>query len=169
MTTSPETTPDPAETRWLSPEEQRVWRSFLRMQKELDAQLSRQMQTESELSMADFSVLVVLTDVPEGQARVLELARELQWEKSRLSHHLTRMVKRDLIARAECESDGRGSYVVITDAGRQAIRSAAPRHVELVRKLFFDPLGPEQLAHLGEISGRILGAMEGCPDALSDS
>ncbi|MEZ0067400.1 DNA-binding MarR family transcriptional regulator [Streptacidiphilus sp. MAP12-20] len=168
MTTSPEAS-TPTEPRWLSPEEQRIWRTFLRMQKELDAQLSRQMQTESDLSIADFSVLVALTDVPEGQARVLELARELQWEKSRLSHHLSRMVKRGLIARAECESDGRGSFVVITDAGRQAIQAAAPRHVELVRKLFFDPLSPAQLGRLDEIAVRILEAMEGCPDALSDS
>jgi DNA-binding MarR family transcriptional regulator len=169
MTTTPRPDTDPAATRWLSPAEQHLWRTFLRMRQQLDAQLARQLQAESEISIADFSVLVVLTDVPEGRVRVLELARGLQWEKSRLSHHLARMVKRGLIERAECDEDGRGSFVVITDAGRRAIEAAAPRHVELVRTLFFDPLTDEQVTQLTQISERILGAMEGCPEALSDS
>ncbi|SEM31071.1 MarR family winged helix-turn-helix transcriptional regulator [Streptacidiphilus jiangxiensis] len=163
------TTPPQTEPRWLTPEEQHLWRTFMRMRQELDAQLARQIQAESDLSIADFSVLVVLTDVPDGRVRVLELARNLQWEKSRLSHHLARMVKRGLISRAECSEDGRGSFVLITDAGREAIEAAAPRHVELVRKLFFDPLSGEQLTQLTEISERILGAMQGCPALDPDS
>ncbi|MEY9876730.1 DNA-binding MarR family transcriptional regulator [Streptacidiphilus sp. MAP12-33] len=166
MTTSPHTQTSPAdgaEPRWLNPEEQHLWRTFLRMRQELDAQLARQIQAESDISLADFSVLVVLTDVPEGRVRVLELARGLQWEKSRLSHHLARMVKRGLIDRAECSEDGRGSFVLITDAGRRSIEAAAPRHVELVRTLFFDPLTSEQVTQLTAISERILGAMQGCP------
>ncbi|MEY9847950.1 MarR family winged helix-turn-helix transcriptional regulator [Streptacidiphilus sp. MAP5-3] len=168
-TATPVPAPTPAEPRWLSPDEQRLWRTFLQMQKELEAQLSRQMQSDSELSMADFSVLVQLTDAPAGQARVLELARDLRWEKSRLSHHLTRMVKRGLIERAECESDGRGSFVVITESGRHAIEDAAPRHVETVRKLFFDPLSEGQLIQLGEVATRILAAMQGCPESVPDN
>ncbi|MBF9071693.1 MarR family winged helix-turn-helix transcriptional regulator [Streptacidiphilus fuscans] len=183
MTTTPTPPPPPAdatpipsasippassEPRWLSPDEQHLWRTFLQMQKELEAQLSRQMLNDSELSMADFSVLVQLTDTPEGQARVLELARGLRWEKSRLSHHLTRMVKRGLIDRAECASDGRGSFVVITDSGRRAIEDAAPKHVETVRKLFFDPLSEGQLAQLGQVAERILAAMQGCPESDPD-
>src|SRR5579859_4433324 len=172
-TSRPSPTPtasvDPTAPRWLTPAEQHLWRTFMRMRQQLDAQLARQIQAESDISIADFSVLVVLTDVPEGRVRVLELARSLQWEKSRLSHHLARMVKRGLIERAECTEDGRGSFVVITDAGRRAIEAAAPRHVELVRTLFFDPLSEEQVTQLTQISERILGAMEGCPEALSES
>jgi DNA-binding MarR family transcriptional regulator len=169
MTTTPDTPTTSAEPPWLSTEEQHLWRTFLRMRQVLDAQLSRQIQAESDLSMADFSVLVVLTDVPEGRVRVLELARNLQWEKSRLSHHLARMVKRGLIDRAECTDDGRGSFVLITDAGRRAIEAAAPRHVELVRTLFFDPLSEEQVAQLTQISERILGVLEGCPEAVPEN
>ncbi|MFC5909981.1 MarR family winged helix-turn-helix transcriptional regulator [Streptacidiphilus monticola] len=168
MNSSPHTAATAAEPRWLDADEQHAWRSFLRMHTQLTAQLGRAMQQESELSMADFAVLVELTDVTEGRLRVLELARELQWEKSRLSHHLGRMEKRGLVAREECASDKRGSWVVITAEGRRAIEAAAPRHVELVRTLVFDRLSAPQVAALAEVSDRILAGLEGCPKAEED-
>lgn len=159
----------PGEPRWLDAGEQRVWRSFLRMRGQLDAQLARAMQAESELSMADFSVLVELTDIPDGRLRVLELAKDLQWEKSRVSHHLARMEKRGLISREGCASDKRGSFVVITASGRAAIEAAAPRHVETVRRLFFDRLSAEQVAALGEVSELVLQALAGCPQETNET
>src|SRR5438067_1074725 len=120
--------------RWLTPEEQHAWRSFLRLQDRLRAQLSRLLQSESHVSAADFGVLVELMDTPDGRRRILDLARALEGEKSRMSHHIARMVKRGLVVRDECPEDGRGAFVVITDAGREMIEAAAPRHVEAVRE-----------------------------------
>jgi len=134
----------------------------------LDAHLARHLQGHSELSLSDFAVLVALTDGPEGRRRVLELGRTLQWEKSRLSHHLTRMQKRGLIRREECASDGRGAFAVVTDAGRSAIEAAAPAHVAEVRRCVFDALTPAQVAVLDEIASRVLERLdpdEGCPGA----
>jgi len=155
-----------AESPWLSESEQRAWRGLLRMYGQLDAHLARHLQGHSELSLADFAVLVALTDVPEGRRRVLELGRGLQWEKSRLSHHLTRMQKRGLIRREECPSDGRGAFAVVTDAGRSAIEAAAPAHVAEVRRCVFDALTPAQVTVLDEIAARVLERLdpdEGCP------
>ena len=45
--------------------------------------------------------------------RVLELARALGWEKSRLSHQLTRMQQRGLVERSNCSEDRRGAFVVV--------------------------------------------------------
>src|SRR6478752_6491920 len=101
--------------RWLTPEEQRAWRSFVRLQERLGGRLSRLLQTESNVSVADFAVLVNLTDVPDGRQRFLYLARALEWEKSRMSHHIARMAKRGLVVRDECAEDGRGAFVVITE------------------------------------------------------
>jgi DNA-binding MarR family transcriptional regulator len=125
------------------------------MQGELNAHLSRQMSVDSEISMADFAVLVQLTDTVDGRVRVLELARLLNWEKSRISHHVARMEKRGLVRRENCGSDGRGSFVVLTEQGRSAIEEAAPSHAETVRALVFDQLSDAEVEALREISEKI--------------
>jgi DNA-binding MarR family transcriptional regulator len=152
-------------TQWLDDDEQRAWRAFMRMQGQLTAQLNRQLQTDSGLSLADYEVLVQLTDAPDGRRRPFELQRELQWEQSRLSHHLTRMQRRDLIAREECNEDGRGAFVVLTDAGRQAITAAAPSHVDTVRRLFFDGLTRDQVTTLQQVSKQVLDQLDAAVDA----
>ena len=152
-----------AEPRWLDDEEQRAWRSYLRMAGKLSAHLNRQLQAESDLSLADFDVLVHLTDVPERRLRVIELARELEWEKSRLSHHVGRMERRGLVRREECEDDGRGSYIVLTPAGLAAIEGAAPGHVEAVRRVLFDGLTRDQVEALGAVADRVLARLDAVP------
>ncbi|MFG2941373.1 MarR family winged helix-turn-helix transcriptional regulator [Streptomyces sp. NPDC048282] len=146
--------------RWLTAEEQHVWRSFVRMHERLMGRLSRLLQTESNVSPADFAVLVELTDVPDGRRRFLDLARALEWEKSRMSHHIARMVKRGLVMRDECPEDGRGAFVVITDEGRAMIEAAAPRHVEAVRELFLDNVTPSELRLLARISERVVEKLD---------
>ena len=147
-------------SRWLTDAEQHAWRSFVRLQAKLVGRLSREVQAESGLSSADYGVLVELTEVPEGRLRVLELARAVEWEKSRMSHHLNRMAKRGLIVREDCPTDARVAFVSVTPAGRDALATAAPRHVEAVRRLFIDPLSPAELAMLAQISNRILDQLE---------
>jgi DNA-binding MarR family transcriptional regulator len=149
--------------RWLSEREQVAWRSYLRMAGRLSAHLNRQLQSDSDLSLADFDVLVQLTDVPERRLRVVELARELEWEKSRLSHHVARMERRGLVRREECEDDGRGSYIVLTPAGLSAIEGAAPGHVEAVRSVVFDALTPEQVDALGAVADQVLARLDAVP------
>jgi DNA-binding MarR family transcriptional regulator len=147
-------------TRWLDHDEQHAWRGYLRMHGKLSARLNRQLQADSGLSLADFDVLVHLTDAPEARVRVTELARSLQWEKSRLSHHVGRMEKRGLVAREECLDDGRGAFVALTAAGRAALEGAAPPHVDTVRRLVFDTLTAEQVQVLAELSDRVLARLD---------
>lgn len=145
---------------WLTDGQQRVWRRWLRINAELPAALHRQLQADSELSLPDFDVLVQLTDTPEGRVRVLDLARALRWERSRLSHHIKRMASRGLVRREECLDDGRGAYVVLTSAGRAAIEQAAPAHVRTVRALVFDALSDEELASLAAVVDKVLARLE---------
>lgn len=142
--------------QWLTSEEQRDWRAFMRLHQKLTSRLGADLQAESGLSGADFQVLVALTDVPEGRVRFQELAREIEWEQSRLSHQIRRMIKRDLVAREECAEDGRGAFVVITAHGREVIEAAAPSHVAAVRRLFLDHITADELRTLGRISERIV-------------
>ncbi|WP_371572464.1 MarR family winged helix-turn-helix transcriptional regulator [Streptomyces sp. NBC_01314] len=146
--------------RWLTESEQHAWRSFVRLQEKLLGRLAREVQAECGLSQADYGVLVRLTEVPEGRQRLLELAKAVEWEKSRMSHHINRMTKRGLVAREEYADDARVAFVVVTPAGREALAAAAPRHVERVRRLFIDPLSPAELAMFAQISNLILEGLE---------
>jgi DNA-binding MarR family transcriptional regulator len=148
------------ETIWLSADEQHAWRSFIRLHQKLSATLVRDLQAHSKLSGADFEILVALTDVPDGRQRFQELAKTIEWEQSRLSHQIARMIKRGLVARVECAEDGRGAFVAITQAGRETIEAAAPHHVATVRRLVLDALTPEEFATLGRLSACILDHMD---------
>jgi len=146
----------------------RAWRQFITMQAQLRARLARQLQRDSGLSEADYEVLVQLSEAPCARQRVFELGRATQWEKSRLSHHLTRMEQRGLVARETCPSDSRGAFVVLTDAGRKAIEQAAPQHVEHVREWFVDVLAPEQLDTLADLSDAVLQRLAEDGDSACD-
>src|SRR4051794_958070 len=115
--------------RWLTDKQQRVWRSWLATTAQLPAALHRELQADAGLSLPDFDVLVQLTEAADGRVRITDLARALMWERSRVSHHLTRMERRGLVRREECHDDRRGAFVVLTSEGRAAIDGAAPAHV----------------------------------------
>ena len=146
-------------TEWLRDDEQAAWRGLVQMTSRLNAALNRQLQGTSGLSLSDYDVLVPLSEAPNGQLRVYEIAGLLAWEQSRLSHHLTRMQHRGLITRQDCPTDRRGAFITLTDAGRAAITTAAPGHVAAVRRLVFDGLPPEDVAALHRISQHVLGRL----------
>ncbi len=150
----------PAPVRWLDEREQRAWRSLQVMQARLNAALGSELAADSDLSLADYMVLVVLTERPQGAARLFELAVALGWERSRVSHQIARMAARGLVRKERCLSDRRGSVVVVTDAGRRAIESAAPGHVRTVRRLFVDPLSEGQLDAIADVARRVVDAVE---------
>ncbi|MFC4059128.1 MarR family winged helix-turn-helix transcriptional regulator [Planomonospora corallina] len=149
---------------WLDDDQQRAWRAYLRMQARLSAALNRRLQTSSGLSLADYDVLVHLTDAPDGRLRPYELQHALEWEQSRLSHHLSRMQRRGLVERRECADDGRGAFIVLTETGREAIATAAPGHVEAVRELFIDALGPDQVGALHHLATQVLVRIDAAAD-----
>ncbi len=144
------------DVRWLDATQQRAWRGFLDVHARLAAHLNRDLQRTSGLTLSDYDILVHLTDVPDGRLRAFELGDALQWDKSRVSKQVARLAARDLVAREECEADRRGAYVVLTPTGRRAIEAAAPAHVELVRRLVFDPLTPAQVRTWAAIGAAIM-------------
>ncbi|MEZ5382508.1 MAG: MarR family winged helix-turn-helix transcriptional regulator [Microthrixaceae bacterium] len=141
---------------WLTEREQRAWRGLQLMQMRLERELARQLAAESGLSYPDYVVLVALTDQPDGRLRLFELGDILGWEKSRLSHHVARMAKRDLVTKERCDADRRGAFVAISTHGRTEIEAAAPGHLAAVRRLFIDRLTPSQIDAVAEIAETIL-------------
>ena len=145
--------------QWLSDEQQRIWRSYIAIEHRLPSRLGRELQATSGLSGPEYEVLVNLSETPGERLRPYQLGERMEWEQSRLSHQLSRMERRGLVAREECAGDGRGSFVVLTAAGRAAIEAAAPSHVDMVRKLVFDQLTPEEAAAFGQVCDKILRAI----------
>lgn len=143
-------------TRWLTEDEHRAWRGFLRLHAQLTAALAQSLKADSDMSVPDYEVLAILSEAPQGALQALDLRRELQWEKSRLAHHIRRMEQRGFVRREACASDARAPIVRITDVGLAVIRAAAPAHVAHVRELFVDPLTPQQVEMLGQAAEAIL-------------
>jgi len=148
-----------AAPRWLDEREQHAWRSIRTMNHRLSIAVERRLVLESGLSVADYQVLVPLSESAEGRLRARDLARGAGWEKSRLSHQMRRMEQRGLVEREDCPTDARGAYVRLTPAGRTAIESAAPGHVEAVRRLFLDVLEPAELDVLAAVADRVLARL----------
>jgi DNA-binding MarR family transcriptional regulator len=144
---------------WLSEDEQRTWRAYLRLGSLLPAALNRQLQQDCGLTLPEYEVLVVLSESAEQRLRPFQICDALNWEQSRLSHQLTRMERRGLVARQQCPSDGRGAFIALTTAGGDAIREAAPQHVAAVRRLVFGRLSDAQLAGFEEACSVILDAL----------
>jgi DNA-binding MarR family transcriptional regulator len=146
-------------TTWLSDAEQRAWRNWLAVATELPVALHRQLQGEFDLSLQDFDVLVQLSEAEGRRLRASDLAQSLQWERSRLSHHIKRMEKRGLITREECADDGRGAFVVLADPGREAVERAAPSHVATVRRIVFGALTAAEVDSFAATTEKILAQL----------
>lgn len=144
-----------SEPRWLSTDEQRVWRSFSVAVTMLRGHVESQLQRGAGMPHTYYEVLVVLSESPGRTLRMSELAEKCHSSRSRLSHAVARLEASGWVQRDSCGTDKRGSFAKLTDRGFAALEAAAPGHVEAVREALFDALTPEQVRALGEISDAI--------------
>ncbi|HKC29730.1 MAG TPA: MarR family transcriptional regulator [Jatrophihabitans sp.] len=147
-------------TRWLTPEEQRAWRSYVESSKLLFDALDRQLQRDADMPHAYYEILVRLSEADQRSLRMSELAQRTRSSRSRLSHAVARLEEHGWVAREECATDRRGQIARLTDAGLDALRAAAPGHVDAVRRHLVDALTPEQLQQLTAVSEAIIQATE---------
>lgn len=147
-------------TDWLTEDEDRTWRSVLRMHTHLTTVLAQALKTDSDLSISDYEVLALLSEAPDRVLRARDLRCELQWEKSRLAHHIRRMEQRGHVRRDTCSDDPRAPLIWLTETGLAAIRAAAPAHLARVRELFFDALTPAQVRSMREATEAVLNHLE---------
>jgi DNA-binding MarR family transcriptional regulator len=156
------------EPQWLDAREARLWQSYRDTYRELMRALEARLIGNAGLSGADYALLHPLSVAEDGVLRTRDLGKSVGWERSRLSHQVSRMEKRGLVCREECASDARGSMVRLTELGRKAIEAAAPDHVAAVRSYFFDRLEPAEQDQLAELFDRILTRIPKDSFALSD-
>lgn len=134
----------------LSPQELRVWQAFKHMREDVFDRVARDITAETGLSVPEFSVLSRLDDAPGRKLRQQALGESIGWDKSRVSHQLTRMEQRGLVERREAEE--RGVVVGITKLGRQRIAAARPIHATAVRRHLIERLTAKQRETILEIA-----------------
>lgn len=144
------------ETRWLSPEEQATWRAYILSTMLIDAALDRQLQADVGIPVTHYAALVALSEAPDRRMRMRELAEALCASQSRMTHAVAGLERRGWVQRESCETDGRGQYALLTEAGLAALVAAAPGHVAAVRAHLFDRLSPEQAEQLSAICETLL-------------
>jgi DNA-binding MarR family transcriptional regulator len=144
----------------LTDEEQLAWRAYLHANLLLTETLDRQLQRDSGLPHGYYEILVRLSEAPGRTLRMSQLAEASQSSRSRLSHAVARLEERGWLRREVCPTDKRGQLAVLTTEGFAALEAAAPGHVEAVREALFDPLTPEQVRQLREISEAVLRGLD---------
>ncbi|WP_029539717.1 MULTISPECIES: MarR family winged helix-turn-helix transcriptional regulator [unclassified Rhodococcus (in: high G+C Gram-positive bacteria)] len=136
-------------TRWLSADEQNTWRAYLDATRLLMQALDRQLTRDAGISFTDFELLVVLSEAPQRQLRMRELADAVTTTRSGVTRAISRLVDTGWVRRVECEDDKRGTLAELTDAGAEKLAAASPGHVAEVRRNMFDLLSPRDVGILG--------------------
>jgi DNA-binding MarR family transcriptional regulator len=141
--------------RWLSADQQVVWRAYLlgsaRLAERLDADLR-----SFGLDLGEYEILVTLSEATDRQVRMSELADAVHQSRSRLTHTIGRMEKANLVERVGCPTDRRGVWARLTAHGFALLETAAPSHVEAVRRNFVEAMSEEDYAALGRAFQAVL-------------
>ena len=95
----------------------------MRARRLLDRELDRGLQRDYGISKAEFSVLVTLWRASGREMRVGDLVDSLGWEKSRVSHQLTRMENRGFVAQTQAGPSGRRTRIGLTATGCRIVRT----------------------------------------------
>jgi DNA-binding MarR family transcriptional regulator len=146
----------PASPPALSAEELHTWRAFARSARLLFAQLDRDLSRDAGMAPGAYELLGILSESPDRARRMSELAEATLSSPSRISHAVERLVELGWVERATCPSDRRGWLAVLTESGREALRTALPRHAEHIRTHLFEGLSAHDVAELGRICDTIL-------------
>jgi len=148
-------------TKWLTDDEQQVWRLWLEVIQRQMIELEDDLQDHSSLTMSDYEILVTLSESPSSEARMSELADRAIISRSRLTYRVDRLVERGLVTREDAGGDRRGVLACLTPKGMQHLEDAAPHHVAKVQTLLFEHLTAEDLASLHRILDRLTGPVRG--------
>lgn len=134
--------------RWLSADQQRVWRAFLNGVARINERLEAELRPFG-LDLGEYEILVHLSEASGHSLRMSELAQRVRQSRSRLTHTVSRMERNGLVERAACASDGRGVMATMTSAGYDLLVQTAPHHVESVRRALVDRIDIDDFAALG--------------------
>jgi len=149
------------DVRWLNDKEMRAWRSYIVGSAMLECRLHRELQDGHGLALADYEILVRLSEQPERRMRMSQLATEVASSKSRVSHQVARLEAAGLVQRGECPSDGRGVFAHLTEKGWDLLQRSAPTHVQGVREHLIDLMSTEEQEVLARVFERVITHLRG--------
>jgi len=145
--------------RWLEPRERRAWRAFIDGSQRLLEVLNRELSDAHGLSLADYRILVLLSEANSQAMRMSDLADGIVASRSRLTHQIRRLEAAGIVTRQECVDDKRGVLAILTAEGRRRLEAAAPTHLEGVRKHLIDQLGAAEQRTITEVFERADAAL----------
>jgi DNA-binding MarR family transcriptional regulator len=154
------------EPRWLDQTEMTAWRAFIETTHDLVAALDDDLQQNFGITLGDYEVLVFLSEAPDRQMRMCDLAARLHLSPSGLTRRLDGLVRDGLVARVPSQADRRVLHAALTDAGYAHLEQAAPTHVESVRARLLDPLTADQVSQLGAVFLAVRAALDASADDL---
>ncbi len=143
----------------LDSEEEILWRSLIEVLVRLPRMLDEQFNREAQVGMTEYSVLVALSEAPDGELRMGDLARETALSRSRISRVVDDLVRRSLVRRRKSEQDARSSLAAISPAGMAVLAAAYPGHLARVRSLVFDHVTRSEMRAMTEALSRVLVAL----------
>ena len=155
-------------TRWLTDDEQQAWRAWIAASLLLPDRLSRDLQDEAGIALADYEILVYLSESPDRRLRMSELADRNLSSRSRLSHQVDRLSDAGLVDRQPCSDDRRGYFAVLTPQGWDFLVASAPAHVASVREHLVDVLTPDEFAELGRLCAKVTERLRPAEGACCD-
>ena len=144
------------EPRWLTDEQQRIWRRFVEMMFTVPAALEAQLQRDAGLTHMGYIVLSTLSERDDRRLSMSRLAKLASASLSRLSHVVARLETQGWVRRERDPEDGRVQIAVLTDAGYDKVVASAPGHAGAVQQLIFDRLTPAQTRELRELVDALL-------------
>lgn len=139
----------------LSAPEMAAWRGFLEAHRRVMDVLEGELRECEDLPLPWYDVLVQLSESPTWALRMQELAQAVLLSKSGLTRLVDRMEGAGLVERQPCDEDGRGIRAVLTEAGMQRLRDAAPTHIDGVRRHFLQRLSADEVAVLADALTRL--------------
>jgi DNA-binding MarR family transcriptional regulator len=143
---------------WLSDEEQRTWRGLVSLILELQSEQEHALVDAHGITEGEYGVLVSLSEAEERRLRMCDLAGILHLSPSGLTRRIDGLAKQGFVTREASSCDRRAMYAVLTDAGMEKLASAAPTHVEAVRRSLIDHLTPDQVRVLGDVLAEVHGS-----------
>jgi DNA-binding MarR family transcriptional regulator len=117
----------------LTAREQAAWRAFVRALAVAPRVLDADLLTVSRLNMADYHVLVLLSEHPDRALRMSGLAAQATLTPSGLTRVVERLTRRGLVERTRSEVDRRGQVARLTETGFQTLLAAYPPHLQSVK------------------------------------
>jgi DNA-binding MarR family transcriptional regulator len=140
----------------LTARELGAWRAFLRAHSQISRVLEAQLVAEHDLPLASYDVLLQLAEAEGRRLRMTELADRVLLSRSGLTRLVDRLERDGLLERQACPNDARGTHAVLTEAGVERLRTAAPTHLRGVSERVTSRLTETELDTLQHLMQKLL-------------